>query len=80
LGYAAFSIIMTLRNGQNPWRVIRNYGRTARGMSWWRDIEDWLGGLPYEYARPEAVIGFLEPRGFECLHQSGMEYLFVRRE
>lgn len=79
LGYAIFSIVMMLRNGQNPWRVIRDYGHTARGMSWLRDIEDWLGGLPYEYARPEAVESFLKKRGFECARQSGMEYLFLRR-
>ncbi len=79
LGYAAFSVIMMLRNGQNPWRVIRDYSHTARGMSWLRDIEDWLGGLPYEYAKPEAVKRFLKIRGFECVRQSGMEYLFLRK-
>ena len=81
LGYALFSITATLLNGKNPLRVIRDYGRTSRGMSWWRDIEDWLGGLPYEYARPETVSAFLKERGFECRHTptiDEMEYLFVR--
>lgn len=81
LGYALFSITASGLNGQNPLRVIRDYGRTSRGMSWWRDIEDWLGGLPYEYTRPEKLIAFLKERGFECLHIptiDEMEYLFAR--
>ncbi len=36
-----------------------------RGMNWWRDIEDWLGGLPYEVAGPGEVLDRLHPRGFE---------------
>jgi len=42
---------------------IRHY-HDNRGMSWWRDIEDWLGGLPYEVASPAEVHAFLFPRGF----------------
>lgn len=74
LGYAMFSITMTLRNGRNPLRVIRDYGRTSRGMSWLRNIEDWLGGLPYEYARPEVLVTFLQTRGFECLRTPPGDY------
>ena len=33
-------------------------------MSWWRDIEDWLGGLPYEVADPGEVLAALRPLGF----------------
>lgn len=35
-----------------------------RGMSWWRDIEDWLGGLPYEVSSPSEVRARVEARGF----------------
>jgi 2-polyprenyl-3-methyl-5-hydroxy-6-metoxy-1,4-benzoquinol methylase len=34
--------------------------RLKRGMSRWHDFMDWLGGLPFEVASPEAVIGFCE--------------------
>jgi SAM-dependent methyltransferase len=34
-----------------------------RGMNWWRDLEDWLGGLPYEVASPEEVHDALRPLG-----------------
>jgi hypothetical protein len=33
-------------------------------MKFWRDIEDWLGGLPYEYCKPDRVIEFLSREGF----------------
>jgi 2-polyprenyl-6-hydroxyphenyl methylase/3-demethylubiquinone-9 3-methyltransferase len=58
-----------------------------RGMNWWRDIEDWLGGLPYEVSSPGEVLGHLRPKGFELdrladgLGEGGNDvYLFVRRD
>jgi 2-polyprenyl-3-methyl-5-hydroxy-6-metoxy-1,4-benzoquinol methylase len=30
--------------------------RSARGMSRWHDIVDWVGGYPFEVATPEAVL------------------------
>jgi len=36
----------------------------VRGMSRWRDIVDWVGGYPYEVARPEEVFDFCRARGF----------------
>ncbi len=35
-----------------------------RGMNRWRDIIDWVGGYPYEVARPEEVFDFYRERGF----------------
>lgn len=42
---------------------IRLY-KQNRGMSWWYDQIDWLGGYPYESARPEEVFDFFRDRGF----------------
>jgi SAM-dependent methyltransferase len=39
----------------------------SRGMSWWRDIEDWLGGYPYEVSSPDEVLAYLLPAGFELV-------------
>ena len=39
-------------------------GSQARGMSRWHDIVDWVGGYPYEVARPEEVFDFYRARGF----------------
>jgi 2-polyprenyl-3-methyl-5-hydroxy-6-metoxy-1,4-benzoquinol methylase len=38
--------------------------RGNRGMSRWRDVIDWVGGYPYEYASTEALAGFYAERGF----------------
>ena len=35
-----------------------------RGMSLWHDMIDWLGGYPFEVAKPEAVFHFFRDRGF----------------
>ena len=44
---------------------IRDYpSQSLRGMSYWRDIVDWIGGLPFEVASPEAIHSFLRPRGY----------------
>ncbi len=40
---------------RNPITYVRDYGKTGRGMNFWRDVEDWLGGLPWEYTSPEEV-------------------------
>jgi 2-polyprenyl-3-methyl-5-hydroxy-6-metoxy-1,4-benzoquinol methylase len=34
-----------------------------RGMSFWRDVVDWVGGLPFEVASPEAIVESCEARG-----------------
>jgi 2-polyprenyl-6-hydroxyphenyl methylase/3-demethylubiquinone-9 3-methyltransferase len=47
-----------------PGRGWREYARTSRGMSPWRDAVDWVGGLPFEVSRPEQVLDFLRARGF----------------
>jgi 2-polyprenyl-3-methyl-5-hydroxy-6-metoxy-1,4-benzoquinol methylase len=36
-----------------------------RGMNHWRDIIDWVGGYPYEFAKPEEIFDFYRARGFE---------------
>ena len=50
-----------------PGRGWREYSQTSRGMSPWRDVVDWVGGLPFEVSRPEQVLEFLRERGFTLL-------------
>ncbi len=57
--------IETLRG--HPGRAWREYARTSRGMSPWRDVVDWVGGLPFEVSRPEEVLDRLRPCGFTLL-------------
>ncbi len=46
-----------------PLESWRSAGR-ARGMSAWRDVVDWVGGYPFEVAKPEEIFDFYHKRGF----------------
>jgi 2-polyprenyl-6-hydroxyphenyl methylase/3-demethylubiquinone-9 3-methyltransferase len=48
---------------RNPLARYRDYNR-SRGMSWWHDCLDWIGGYPFETATPEAIVDFFSRRGF----------------
>jgi 2-polyprenyl-6-hydroxyphenyl methylase/3-demethylubiquinone-9 3-methyltransferase len=48
-----------------PFHTWRHYTEESmRGMSAWRDLVDWVGGYPFETARPEDVFRFVRDRGF----------------
>jgi 2-polyprenyl-3-methyl-5-hydroxy-6-metoxy-1,4-benzoquinol methylase len=38
-----------------------------RGMSRWHDLIDWVGGYPFEVARPEHIFDFFRERGFNLV-------------
>jgi len=42
----------------------RNPLEKQRGMDFWYDVIDWLGGYPYEYATPQEIETFVAARGF----------------
>lgn len=51
-----------------PFRTWRNYAiNSVRGMSPWYDLIDWVGGLPFEVAKPEELLDFYRARGFELI-------------
>jgi 2-polyprenyl-6-hydroxyphenyl methylase/3-demethylubiquinone-9 3-methyltransferase len=41
----------------------RNY-KSMRGMNYWYDIIDWVGGYPYEVATPDEIFEFYKARGY----------------
>ncbi len=47
-----------------PFHQWREHGK-LRGMSPWRDVIDWVGGYPFEVAKPEEIFEFFLKRGFE---------------
>lgn len=56
-----------------------------RGMSLWHDMLDWLGGYPFEVARPETILDFYLKLGFICVKMKTCggrmgcnEFVFVR--
>ncbi len=47
-----------------PFKSIRDYGKNQRGMSFWQDLIDWVGGYPFEVATPGKIFDFYRERGF----------------
>ena len=67
-------------------RAVTGRLRVERGMALWHDMVDWVGGYPFEVARPEAILRFYRDRGFTlqemrtCGGRHGCnELVFVRR-
>lgn len=61
--FAVGEFCVDLARLRNPARRYLDYKRD-RGMSKTHDWRDWLGGLPFEVAKPPTVIRFCEDRGF----------------
>jgi SAM-dependent methyltransferase len=64
----------SLVRGRVRWYVETWTRPRERGMSKWRDMIDWVGGYPFEVAKPEEVFRFLRDRGFileELVTQGG---------
>ena len=59
LGPSLIRDLLVLR----PFASWKSYYR-ERGMSPWRDVVDWVGGYPFEVAKPEQVFEFFQQRGF----------------
>ncbi len=60
--WAAILLRDTLRG--RPFHSWSTY-QSRRGMSAWHDAVDWIGGYPFEVAKPDDVVVFLRSRGFE---------------
>jgi len=63
----------------NPWHK-------TRGMDFYYDLVDWLGGYPYEYASSEEIVNYIVPQGFSLIKSipaavpTGCnEFLFMRK-
>jgi 2-polyprenyl-6-hydroxyphenyl methylase/3-demethylubiquinone-9 3-methyltransferase len=90
LGVGAYweirALLIRLTHCQNPlpfkdW----NDKKRSRGMSVWYDLVDWVGGYPFEVAKPEEIFDFYRKKGFTlvklktCAGGLGCnEYVFIR--
>lgn len=68
-----------------PLQSFHNYQK-LRGMSLWHDVVDWVGGYPFEVAKPEQIFDFYFSRGFQLVRlttQAGdlgcNEFVFIKR-
>jgi len=66
-------------------RTFREYS-TERGMSPWYDLVDWVGGYPFEVAKPEEIFYFHQKKGFAleklktCNNLGCNEFVFIRKD
>lgn len=81
--FAAGGVAADLVKGRNP---LARYRRRFRGMSGVHDWFDWLGGFPFEVAKPDEIVDFYVKNGFDLrrLRTVGQklgcnEFVFVRR-
>lgn len=83
--YISYFVAGLIILGRNPVTYIRNY-KSNRGMNWYNDIVDWLGGHPYEFASPDEMVNFFGERGLGCkkmIYRDGIgcsEYLLMKCE
>lgn len=64
--------VIRLLSARNPFVPFQNWAsdrqdRSRRGMHFWYDQVDWIGGWPFEVARVEQVFRFLRDRRFELV-------------
>jgi 2-polyprenyl-3-methyl-5-hydroxy-6-metoxy-1,4-benzoquinol methylase len=79
--------LIRILHGENP-LSFKTWAqkKKRRGMSVWHDLVDWVGGYPFEVAKPEEVFDFYRQRGFELVRlitRGGSlgcnEFVFVRK-
>ena len=51
-------------HGQNPLAGGKGYARRHRGMSNKHDMIDWIGGYPFQTAKPEQIFSFYFDKGY----------------
>ena len=70
---------------KNPFQHFLNYKQNSRGMSIYHDWIDWLGGYPFEVAKPEEIVERLVSDNFQLINHkwtngSGCnEFLFKKK-
>src|SRR5579883_1132738 len=63
-------LLRKLASFENPISLFTEYSQ-GRGMSYWTDVRDWLGGYPYEFASADEIFRF-------CTRDLGMEMVNLR--
>ncbi|MBF0299194.1 MAG: class I SAM-dependent methyltransferase [Oligoflexia bacterium] len=77
-------LIKDLITPRNPCLRFKN---KVRGMSFFTDVIDWIGGYPFETARPEEIFNFFKERNLQLVNLSTVggkmgcnEFVFQRIE
>lgn len=66
---------------------IKRHFNERRGMNFFNDVKDWIGGYPFEYAGPKEIENFVNNLGFVLLRKYTVgyklgcnEFFFKRRD
>jgi len=85
LGYTSLIFSGLILNGRNPISYVKNYSKIGiRGMNFYRDIVDWLGGYPFEYASISEIEIFYNKLGLKLINtretkrEGCNEFLFIK--
>jgi 2-polyprenyl-6-hydroxyphenyl methylase/3-demethylubiquinone-9 3-methyltransferase len=78
-------LVLDLVGWKNPFSRYLEY-KKRRGMSLIPDVLDWLGGYPFEVAKPEEIASFYRKRGFTLVvstlstgsGRGNNQYVFVK--
>jgi len=61
--YGTNALSRQLLTGRNPLKLYGvSDGAAGRGMEFWHDIADWMGGFPYEYATAGTIFNYLHDK------------------
>jgi len=73
-GWVAKTRLSFALKGVDFSQMVRDYGRSAncRGMDYYRDVDDWLGGYPYESITPEECRTYVRSLGFDLVREKAM--------
>jgi 2-polyprenyl-6-hydroxyphenyl methylase/3-demethylubiquinone-9 3-methyltransferase len=61
--FMLYALTIGLFRHHHPWGYFKKY-KENRGMSVYYDWRDWLGGYPFEVAKPEAILEYMLSHGF----------------
>ena len=67
LWVGAFRLAIPIIRHETLSTYIAHYGKGRRGMDFYHDVHDWMGGWPYESASGREVDRFMRALGFEAV-------------
>ncbi|MFA5333562.1 MAG: class I SAM-dependent methyltransferase [Candidatus Nanoarchaeia archaeon] len=59
--YGIIAFAKFVFTGKNPFK------KKKRGMNFYYDVIDWLGGYPYQYASKNEITNYIESKGFKLI-------------
>lgn len=84
--FLRYGLLSKLASLENPLTLFTHYSQ-GRGMSYWTDVRDWLGGYPYEFATVDEIFRFcsrelgMELRNLQATNTLGTsEFLFLKTD